>query len=202
MPASDPNDAARSIDAALRVLSLNRCDTGDDESDVIAKSDSWVLLKHLSANGWNTPEHTPPILVGRAVYESGVLEKKTTLIASSRLPKNLQSHSAWFDAIRTIGARLDPDSQTLLTASGIAPDPYVRRISALFGIELLDADVISFQQLSKRKNIDTETDKILFLQEPETHSIDVQLIKMAHTCLLYTSPSPRDATLSRMPSSA
>ena len=23
-----------------------------------------------------------------------------------------------------------------------------------------------------------------------------------HTCLLYTSPSPRDATLSRMPSSA
>ena len=25
---------------------------------------------------------------------------------------------------------------------------------------------------------------------------------MLHTCLLYTSPSPRDATLSRMPSSA
>ena len=24
----------------------------------------------------------------------------------------------------------------------------------------------------------------------------------SHTCLLYTSPSPRDATLSRMPSSA
>ena len=27
-------------------------------------------------------------------------------------------------------------------------------------------------------------------------------LKMAHACLLYTSPSPRDATLSRMPSSA
>ena len=26
--------------------------------------------------------------------------------------------------------------------------------------------------------------------------------RLAHTCLLYTSPSPRDATLSRMPSSA
>ena len=26
--------------------------------------------------------------------------------------------------------------------------------------------------------------------------------RMAYTCLLYTSPSPRDATLSRMPSSA
>ena len=27
-------------------------------------------------------------------------------------------------------------------------------------------------------------------------------IRQTHTCLLYTSPSPRDATLSRMPSSA
>ena len=32
-----------------------------------------------------------------------------------------------------------------------------------------------------------------------SQSID---ISMADTCLLYTSPSPRDATLSRMPSSA
>ena len=27
-------------------------------------------------------------------------------------------------------------------------------------------------------------------------------VTLAYTCLLYTSPSPRDATLSRMPSSA
>ena len=27
-------------------------------------------------------------------------------------------------------------------------------------------------------------------------------VELIHTCLLYTSPSPRDATLSRMPSSA
>ena len=35
--------------------------------------------------------------------------------------------------------------------------------------------------------------------------IDTQVRKrefVTHTCLLYTSPSPRDATLSRMPSSA
>ena len=30
----------------------------------------------------------------------------------------------------------------------------------------------------------------------------VSKTKKNHTCLLYTSPSPRDATLSRMPSSA
>ena len=29
-----------------------------------------------------------------------------------------------------------------------------------------------------------------------------KLLELRHTCLLYTSPSPRDATLSRMPSSA
>ena len=186
MPNSHPNDAGQStdasamIDAAISVLSLNRCDAVD-EAAVIAQSDSWMLLNHLPATGWNSSEQMSPVLVGRAVYESGVLEKNTTLIASSRLPKNLQSHSAWFDAIRTIGARLDPDSQTLLTASGMTADPYVRRISALFGIELLDVDVISHQQLSKRKNIDTETDKILFLKESDANSIDVQLIKMAHT---------------------
>ena len=34
-------------------------------------------------------------------------------------------------------------------------------------------------------------------------SADVNLIRAYYyTCLLYTSPSPRDATLSRMPSSA
>ena len=32
-------------------------------------------------------------------------------------------------------------------------------------------------------------------------ALDTALAK-AHDCLLYTSPSPRDATLSRMPSSA
>ena len=30
----------------------------------------------------------------------------------------------------------------------------------------------------------------------------ISVIKFIYTCLLYTSPSPRDATLSRMPSSA
>ena len=30
----------------------------------------------------------------------------------------------------------------------------------------------------------------------------IRLVLVSHSCLLYTSPSPRDATLSRMPSSA
>ena len=35
------------------------------------------------------------------------------------------------------------------------------------------------------------------------HTVDtLDIVKSVNSCLLYTSPSPRDATLSRMPSSA
>ena len=34
------------------------------------------------------------------------------------------------------------------------------------------------------------------------HACTLPLFSIIYTCLLYTSPSPRDATLSRMPSSA
>ena len=117
------------VDEVIFALDLILC---ENDNNFIAESASWILFKHPPADGWRPLEQPPLMLVGRAAYESGALQKKTTLIASSRLPKNLESHATWFDAIRTIGARLAPD----------------------------------------------------------TH------------CLLYTSPSPRDATLSRMPSSA
>ncbi len=187
MPDYDPIEASQStvasamIDTVVNVLSLNRCDS---DNGLIAKSDSWVLLNRLPAKSWRSAQQMPLILVGRSVYESGLLEKRSTLIASSRLPKNLQSHSAWFDAIRTIGARLDPDSQMLLTAEGMAADPYVRRISALFGIELLDTEVTKLPKLSDRKDINAGDGKILLLQgqeEEETRSIDFKLIEMAHT---------------------
>ena len=32
--------------------------------------------------------------------------------------------------------------------------------------------------------------------------LEAKALELYHVCLLYTSPSPRDATLSRMPSSA
>ena len=53
--------------------------------------------------------------------------------------------------------------------------------------------------LARRKGIDvvlnTESKR-------ETPSMVNFGVKQVRTCLLYTSPSPRDATLSRMPSSA
>ena len=40
------------------------------------------------------------------------------------------------------------------------------------------------------------------LDPPDKSWMGEHLIRRFHHCLLYTSPSPRDATLSRMPSSA
>ena len=37
---------------------------------------------------------------------------------------------------------------------------------------------------------------------PETHEYRFKISEMYMSCLLYTSPSPRDGLLSRMPSSA
>ena len=73
-----------------------------------------------------------------------------------------------------------------------------------------DADAAGNEQLkirpkSRRVIQDTyamdavrrELDRIL-----EEHNIEEGGLTVITTCLLYTSPSPRDATLSRMPSSA
>ena len=163
------------FDKVVSALDLTYC---DNDSDLMAQSDSWMLLKCLPANGWSSSEQMPLTLVTRSVYESGVLEKKATLVASSRLPKNLQSHAAWFDAIRTIGARLDPVSQSLLTASGMTADPYVKRIATLFGIDLIEARIMSLEQLAK---LTDNKNEVVFIYEDEPSSIDVQLINMAHT---------------------
>ena len=45
----------------------------------------------------------------------------------------------------------------------------------------------------------TNKDKYVYLFEPTIHDF---VMKIQHGCLLYTSPSPRDRTRSRMPSSA
>ena len=67
--------------------------------------------------------------------------------------------------------------------------------------EPLDIDTIE-SKLSKKLNIKKSLEKLQ--QEYLNRGINLVCIKdkWSFSCLLYTSPSPRDATLSRMPSSA
>ena len=43
---------------------------------------------------------------------------------------------------------------------------------------------------------------ITLLHPDYNYQIEISAVTIGNGCLLYTSPSPRDATLSRMPSSA
>ena len=43
---------------------------------------------------------------------------------------------------------------------------------------------------------------ILEIKKAKGLDVDIELDKLSSDCLLYTSPSPRDRTRSRMPSSA
>ena len=56
----------------------------------------------------------------------------------------------------------------------------------------MDIDIHKIQQDIKSRNSDVVK---------EINSV-LEYIDEIYSCLLYTSPSPRDATLSRMPSSA
>ena len=62
-------------------------------------------------------------------------------------------------------------------------------------LEVFEDEIVenkdNFTNENYRSNIDTSEGKLILI-----------LQKLIYICLLYTSPSPRDATLSRMPSSA
>ena len=63
--------------------------------------------------------------------------------------------------------------------------------------ESFTTNAIAFRKFSDLCN-DENVDLVLLLTPPNARLDYVEAL----TCLLYTSPSPRDATLSRMPSSA
>ena len=58
------------------------------------------------------------------------------------------------------------------------------------------------EKLPFDKMVKTDADWKAELSEEEFYILRKAGTERAFTCLLYTSPSPRDATLSRMPSSA
>ena len=66
-------------------------------------------------------------------------------------------------------------------------------------LEAVEEDGFYFQYLSERLKDDEQI--VLEAVKRWSHSLQYASERLKD-CLLYTSPSPRDATLSRMPSSA
>ena len=58
---------------------------------------------------------------------------------------------------------------------------------------------IGFSASLRSGNLDKLPDQLNKCKELSIDSVEIPIYQI---CLLYTSPSPRDATLSRMPSSA
>ena len=84
-----------------------------------------------------------------------------------------------------------------LQQEGLEPVSFDSADSALARLQRQHPDVlISDIRMPGTSGLD------LLAQMRERHPKLPVIIMTAHSCLLYTSPSPRDATLSRMPSSA
>ena len=86
-------------------------------------------------------------------------------------------------------------------------DPVEYRLPRVLQIPVNEKKGLTFAR-GLRSILRHDPDKIMIgeIRDDETAQIAVQAALTGHlvftTCLLYTSPSPRDATLSRMPSSA
>ena len=93
----------------------------------------------------------------------------------------------------TLGVNIDHIANVRQARRTVEPDP----VQFAFLAELGGADSITVHLREDRRHIQ---DRDVFLLK---ETIKTQLnLEMAATCLLYTSPSPRDISGSRMPSSA
>ena len=104
-----------------------------------------------------------------------------------------------FDAESDVGVFLDPLADKFLTFAGFIClpflDPSQFPMWAVLLIVVRDIAITSLRIYANRKGIMMETRYTAKLKTA------LQMMYL-YACLLYTSPSPRDGLLSRMPSSA
>ena len=74
----------------------------------------------------------------------------STAVLSSRLPKILDSHRQWFDAIRTVGVKISRTHDVLLTGESMAAHPCCLRLAELFSIDCVTVVQLSLPMLKKR----------------------------------------------------
>ena len=164
-------------------------DSGSDNAVIMGLMGEW-------------PDAIDPSQIGIRI---ATLHETHTLLLDSRLPVSF----IWARDMRLIDENLPfhPNAMTLVAEGDhgeLHRDTYysvgggfvVDEAQASSGVVDLDRTVLPYDFSS--------ADELLSLCQ--THNLRVAQLMMANEkvwrCLLYTSPSPRDATLSRMPSSA
>ena len=120
-----------------------------------------------------------------------------------------------------LGDKADPNSDSIALDGeplGAAAEPMVLLLNKPAGVlsscfdpegrpivlDFLPPELARGQGLHPVGRLDFESRGALLLSNDGALTLELTHPRFAHlkTCLLYTSPSPRDATLSRMPSSA
>ena len=98
------------------------------------------------------------------------------------------------------------DSQTILqpieqqqpSASSLSTVPHSHNLSIVSHVQNNSTDTATTEDISKSLGNNVNVNNT----NAEAHSESAAVVQVMNTCLLYTSPSPRDGLLSRMPSSA
>ena len=196
------SQALRADDAAL----IERCLSVSDRTTIantVAKLSSTHAMKLLSEcaaraqakpnSGERCAKWARTILLHHAGYASSAPKARTTLM---RLSQTIESHVAMQGPLQALLGRLE----------------LVLHASAMTKGGADDVDELADAEETLTTVYDEATDAVDILQdvmgrERAGASQDVEDEEgdeddESEDCLLYTSPSPRDATLSRMPSSA
>lgn len=157
--------------------------------NVNASSNCDRLGKLILCDQWPANETSPLTKNSCFVSTVGVADKifanATTSVLSSRLPRSLDRYHNWFDAIRTVGVKLERNQNILLTAAGTAADAYCRRISELFSIRCVVLTPIAADKLTKRqlRNLGSGDSLIdnIYCVSPEKLPADQLLATLADT---------------------
>ena len=76
-----------------------------------------------------------------AWWPRGIPDGRRVGLASSRLGRALETHSAWFTYLRAACAKVEPTQNILFTAAESTPARFVERCARLFGLRVLRADL-------------------------------------------------------------
>ena len=165
-------------------------------------------IAQLEAADPNSPD-----LVGLKTQQATIIGQKEGLLAQqtelSASQATLTAQRAGFTQNRNSLEANIPSLAQLYPGTARYMFEYPEDIQ-LFGVSFnteIGATGISLQgEVSYRRDVPLQVDDIELLVAgltPFNPALgNIGLIPVVDTCLLYTSPSPRDATLSRMPSSA